>query len=79
MVLKPGRLFRGSEGTRISEGSQSDRTHRRGGAGRKVDPNEDHRPPRRVAAMNADKRRGIYILTASSAALIAALLIRWLV
>ncbi len=41
--------------------------------------NEDHRPPRRVAAMNADKRRGIYILTASSAALIAALLIRWLV
>jgi hypothetical protein len=78
MVLKPGRLLQGSEGKRISEGSQSDRTHRRGGAGRKV-LNEDHRPPRRVAAMNADKRRGIYILTASSAALIAALLIRWLV
>jgi hypothetical protein len=39
-------------------------------------PNED-RPPRRVAAMSADKRRGIYILAASSGALIAALLFRW--
>jgi hypothetical protein len=29
--------------------------------------------------MNADRRRGIYILAASSGALIAALLFRWLV
>jgi hypothetical protein len=32
-----------------------------------------------MGVMNADKRRGIYILAASSCALIAALLFRWLV
>ena len=35
--------------------------------------------PARWPSMNADKRRGIYILAASSGALIAALLFRWLV
>jgi hypothetical protein len=84
MILKSGRLIRASiksEGARTSEGSQSDCTHRRSRASRGAKPGPTTNIGRRARwpPMNADKRRGIYILAASSGALIAALLFRWLV